>query len=455
MVKESHPGRLTLLTVFWSVAFLITSSGMAFYAHMRGLAFPLLSYDTTEHIEAIEYFFKQGHYWPDFRMPSIGILYGVFYIFFQKRDISIVLVSIIFLITIMASAITSIRYGYSYTRKVWVAHGIGLIWATAPIALYWYWLVQDPLMAALNVIAVIALLRHRYILAGLMITGLFFLRPIAAISLIVVFIYILLTHKSLREKLRALVFTLLPLVVIESSWVVRNYLRYGEFRPFWGTGTLTHATCGPLSSYMVLYRHLGIGGADSEDASIFIGTSEENPEYFTRFFPNGYFSKNDELLIKQYLVIAKMANQHTDDSSRCEIDKMLEAHTRRILSEVRIHWLRRRIATLTKALFGIVIKESGSFNSSWLSVIVRVPLYAWTSISFLSAFLFSTLLAILCLTMKKLELTHFLWYSFGALGSLSYFLIGFIEQRYLIQYYPTLSIGALLMAATFFAKNKK
>ena len=454
MSEVRYTQRLISIVFFWSIAFLLTSFGMAYHTYMRGLPVPLLSADSLEHIEAIEYFFKQGNYWPDLRMPSIGILYGIFYLLTKDRSSSVFLLSITFFVIILASVITSIIYGYNYTKRAWVAHGIGLMWTTAPIGLYWYWMVPDVIMAALSVIAIVALLRGRYVLAGIMITGLFFLRPLAGVLLIAVFIYLWLTHESLRGKIKAIALTLLPLVVAESSWVARNYLRYRDFRPFWGTGTLTNAGIDlPYSTALLLYRHLGTGGAGSRGMIILMEPRKREIKDFLKLFPAGYFSKREEELIEGYLRILGTWSEDQNDSARCEIMKALEAQTNKILSEAHIPWLRRRISSLIQALFSEVINESGSFHSNWLIGMAKLPFYTWASVSFVSAFLFFTLLMIICLFRGGLTLSHLLWYGFGTLGPLAHFIIGLMEQRYLIQYYPTLCVGSILMIASCFAKK--
>lgn len=92
-------------------------------------------------------------------------------------------------------------------------------------------------------------------LSGALATWVFFIRPIHIIWVFVGLLYVLWTERKANPALAFI----LPFIALEGAWVTRNYVQYGDFRPFHGSKGLHYTHDYARYSFYVfeLSRHLG------------------------------------------------------------------------------------------------------------------------------------------------------------------------------------------------------
>jgi len=91
----------------------------------------------------------------------------------------------------------------------------------------------ESLTASVGLLGLLALLRKRYLLAGIAFTWTFFLRPAHILWVIAGLLFVLIQNRTLLPK-RPVVLYLLPFLIAEGLWIARNYLIYKDFRPLSG-----------------------------------------------------------------------------------------------------------------------------------------------------------------------------------------------------------------------------
>ncbi|MCS7189879.1 MAG: hypothetical protein RMJ66_08485 [Bacteroidia bacterium] len=194
--------------------------------------------DTWGYIYPIDYLFSQGIYWDDYRMPGYGVPYAFFRWITGSREAALWLLAL-FQLSIWAVAIGWMLYELSLRgMPKWALIGINFLLSFSPIAYYTRLFGTESLTAALSLMGVFLLWKRRFLLAGLVLTWIFFMRPVSGIYILPASVWIIYTEKKFLSK--SLLYFLSPFVLLEGSWILRNYKLYGDFRPFFGSNTLMY-----------------------------------------------------------------------------------------------------------------------------------------------------------------------------------------------------------------------
>jgi hypothetical protein len=197
-----------------------------------------ICYDET-YFDGISNFIKTGSYNSDERMPGLGIIYLPLALLFPK----VTALNIFIILQVILSAVSA--YVLALTAKLLFKKDF-FFYATFYIYLLSCFTAisnsypgSESFATSMLIFAVfyyvLALENYKkfnFILSGIFLTWVIFMRP-ALFPLICVFALLILIHfiKSKQKPLPALLMFLLPLVIIEGSWITRNYFRYHKIIP--------------------------------------------------------------------------------------------------------------------------------------------------------------------------------------------------------------------------------
>lgn len=189
--------------------------------------------DTWSYFEPIDYLFKQGRYYDDYRPPGYGIVYAFFRFMHIPPEWAlwgVVGIQLLFWGWAAGLLLAEAEKNGMPTPLVWL---FCAILAFSPLAYYVWMLGTESLTASVGLLGLLALLRKRYLLAGIAFTWTFFLRPAHILWVIAGLLFVLIQNRTLLPK-RPVVLYLLPFLIAEGLWIARNYLIYKDFRPLSG-----------------------------------------------------------------------------------------------------------------------------------------------------------------------------------------------------------------------------
>lgn len=408
---------------------------------------PTIAGDTREYFEPVEYLIKQGTYWWDCRMPGYGLIYGLFRMVTKSEVIAQFCMVAFALAAVIAALAISLWYISTQTDSLWALHSVGFVWTTAMISHGWITLLPDTTVAAINVIVVILLLREKFLLSGILLTYMIFSRPASGTLLAIVALYIGLAYRGWPNRWKVWLLTFLPFIIAETAWVTRNFIRYGDFRPFHGTRTLYHATSNePLWTAFRTFQVLGLSG-DSRALFMLWGGWPVDTQAFFALLPQKYLShQNKSDLTKLFLTVDAL--KHTSErEDECSLKDSITRLGKKIEQEVYIPPLVRRGWRIYSALFTDLFYFAVSpLPKDWIPHLFHHPLYAWNSLSFLLGAFLSTIGLGLYLrrTSPLIKPQGLLWYGFGIGVPLTHVILDLaLEQRYLSIYTPTLGVSVI------------
>ncbi|MEN3040818.1 MAG: hypothetical protein ABDH66_04685 [Bacteroidia bacterium] len=213
--------------------------------------------DTWSYIYPIEYLFKQGVYWDDYRTPGYGAPYAVFRLITGSPEVSLWLLAL--LQVILWAASIGLMLFYLQRRGVPTAWLIGLnfLLCFSPLAYHTRILGTETLTAALTILGTLLLFQRQFFLAGIAFTWVFFLRPLNGIYVPLIGVWIIYTERKLLSK--SLAYFALPFILLEGAWIGRNFLFHGDFRPFFGSKSLNYPFLLARSDIYVLRYAYAIG----------------------------------------------------------------------------------------------------------------------------------------------------------------------------------------------------
>ena len=227
-----------LLWQFWVVLALIVKGIIFFFqlshAETRGMQGFLGSFggDTDTYIGPIDHWLSAGSYDPDFRMPGYGIIYFIFRIFFAKAvslNIIIILQYITASLSVYALALIS-RQVLRSTLAFYITFYLFLL--STYSNLEDAGLLTESFTVSFLVFAVFFILKWsrtyksgNLLLAGLLTTEVIFLRPVFAplLLLFCLFVFLWAKNDGKNNFLKSAIILLVPFVIIDGIWIVRNY----------------------------------------------------------------------------------------------------------------------------------------------------------------------------------------------------------------------------------------
>jgi hypothetical protein len=196
--------------------------------------------DTKTYISPIDNFIENGDYFDDHRMPGYGFFYYTFRLFLTKTlALNALLIFQLVVDAISVVLLAKISDFFSQNRVVFFLTFSAYCISTF-VSIFDLYLLSETLCTSLLIISLYFLLKPNrkdnlwnYFFSGLFLTGSVFMRPIIAPLFILFLLYVLfvILKKSNLYKFKVCVFFLLPFVVIDGVWVVRNYTIYSKFIP--------------------------------------------------------------------------------------------------------------------------------------------------------------------------------------------------------------------------------
>ncbi|MDW8236140.1 MAG: hypothetical protein RMK98_05940 [Bacteroidia bacterium] len=186
--------------------------------------------DVWTYLGPIDYLFSQGRYWEDYRMPGYGAIYGLFRLITGSREVAIWLVFLSqFLTWSLALGLLANDLSKRGIKDIFI-FGLLVLLCFSPPAYYVRVIGSESFSISLGILSILSLLHKRYGLSGLLATAVFFMRPVHIVWIFTGALYILWTERRLKPA----VFFIVPFLSLEGAWIWRNYVQYGDFRPFHG-----------------------------------------------------------------------------------------------------------------------------------------------------------------------------------------------------------------------------
>lgn len=432
--------------------------------------------DAWSYLSPIDYLFSQGKYWEDFRMPGYGVVYGLFRLVTGSRELAIWL---LFLTQLIFWSIALGLLGGELSKRgiksIFVFSSLALV-CFSPASYYVRVIGSESLTASLAVLSLLSLLHKKYMLSGALATWVFFIRPLHIIWVFVGVLYVLWAERKIRPALAFI----LPFVGLEGAWVTRNYIHYGDFRPFHGNKGLhyTHDHARYLFYVLELSRHLGYRSARISNRNIVLTRSlfceypilPSNDE-IRRMLPSSithgfcapetlravmelacelkrsptYGLAPPESLIysTRSLTLKNAALDYHPSPDECKKELIIEHRLRRCLLEVKRYYKENPLAYFENLLLNLFNLTRLTTFYDWLSSEVRLKIKVLYYDAYKWLYLVGLLVAAYYLV-KGPDLTRILsLYALSIVGG--YLVWGILEARYADTVAPqvlvTLSIG--------------
>ncbi len=191
--------------------------------------------DTQSYLEPIENFIASGKYFDDYRMPGYGIVYFVLRIVFD----SCTSMNLLLVLQVLLSGITVYFFAVITSRIIeqsWAFYTAYLCYLISTFVSIWdvFLLTESFCISALIIsfyfLSSKQLSNAKLFLAGLFLTWAVFLKPVVApvIAIISVLIFIRYRQEKL-EGFKPVLYFLLPFILIDGVWVMRNYHEHHRF----------------------------------------------------------------------------------------------------------------------------------------------------------------------------------------------------------------------------------
>lgn len=410
-------------------------------------------YDSYEYTNPILYWFKQNRYWGDYRMPGYGLVYGVFYALSGNEKSSNYMMLLANFAILALSIILSMKYVYK-NKSILMINVIGAVWFITSLRIKWETISPDVMVMSLTVLTLLSLLESRFLIAGICLAGMAFMRPATVLLLpvSVFFVYIRgrLSKKPIYYTIRHILLVIIPYFVSESAWIIRNYIVYGDFRPLTGTKTVLHEPLwqGAAQYGYLIARAMGFS-SDSRFTYMLWGGWDVDTSLFILASPKEVIYQNTtKRNIIDVLLLTQRYRQENDDSIRCEIEKSLIKKQINLLSEIKISKFDRIWRGFYHSMFTDFIFMYGSSNIlKIITKIIRHPVYGANSILFILSFI--STISILVFIASKMKCQNDCFLSSFLSISMPIFHIVFevFEQRYFLIYTPVLSLSVIICIA--------
>ncbi len=231
-------------TALWLVLLLLAKMPHFIYrVHNYGLLGEWFR-DSYDYMAPVENFLAGKGWQPEYRVPGVSIVYFLFRLIACK-DIAIYLFCVFqyILLAIATYAVANAVYRItkSFTSFAFILFFIGL---NKYIFIGDSRIASESLSLSSILFSIYFLLRFiekgqikHVSLSGLFITISFFMRSILGIAVLFTGVaYLLLPKRNLSDKIRLFFWFILPFIILEASWIVRNYFVYGAFRPLYAQG---------------------------------------------------------------------------------------------------------------------------------------------------------------------------------------------------------------------------
>ncbi|MCS7188469.1 MAG: hypothetical protein RMJ66_01475 [Bacteroidia bacterium] len=455
---QTSPSLLKYVILGWTGLYLIITA-LYFYKYVirLGYGFPAMveAYDPQyEYIGPVLYLLKQGVYWTDYRMPGFAAIYVILYGVTQNEYYANVLFTILSLLAIIAAMILSMTYVMNKTKSYLYVSLIGFAWATNPVLHRWFSIGTEGMAISCIILSIIALARERYLLAGTLLTLSIFLRPISGVLLVPIGLHLWKVTGYPPpwqfSKNRAIILTFLPFLITESAWIIRNYLRYKDFRPLSGTGTMQNETMygTPEVKSISLLIRMGMS-TDNTLSQLFEHGKVIDSASFMFFVPKRYLP--DTLLTKLKRLI-HMQNSRAEKD--CDYLLKIEQLSGEIMKDVKIPLYAKVLNRLYHSIFGDIVflhKETSPWRL--ILLLAKHPLHAISSILIVLVLTIPIGILASAILWRGDFLKVLLLVLIGVSPMWAHLLTGIVDHRYLTSYLPLATLT--LIESTLYLQRKK
>jgi len=206
--------------------------------------------DTDGYITPIDNLIKYGQYSPDFRMPGYGIIYLPFALLFSKPLGPNLLIIFQFIMAALSVYPLALIARHLF-KSAFIFYTTFYLFAVSTYSnLFDSMLLTESLSTSFLIFSVFFLLqalkgqrKSRYILSGILLTEVIFMRPVF-IPLLALYALVIFINQK-QTFLPKLLLFLVPFICFEGLWITRNYLSHKKFIPL----TVTFISPGIEKSY--------------------------------------------------------------------------------------------------------------------------------------------------------------------------------------------------------------
>lgn len=442
-------------------------------------------YSRTEllfgHILGIENFINSGVYFPDHRMPGLGLAYLFPKLFFDRASACNILIVFQLLMGIISTYLLAEIALKIYKTKIAFILTAVIFSLCISVSSYDIIIGADSLAVSVTIIGLYFLYKfietnkvYFIVFCGFLIAWAIFIRPIMGLlwGMIIIYLFIsIVKNRSWKGVFPILIF-MFPFVVFDSIWIIRNYKKYNEFSPLdsrhlylrdmnntkttflypfidgfvqsWGGNTVMWDPNSEVRWFGVENRNI-----DGSNAYTAVGTyTKELPEYIY----TSKFNKDSLIVLKNKVqkIWSHTLPSETELEYCDELNKKFLVYTRSIKEEkpfiFYVYAPLRIIKTFifTHGTQSLINKKFSDMNV--LEKGVKL-LAAFMNILILTAGILGILLLLL---KKKLLSPMFIPISFTLLYV---FFIGFVfkftEIRFLLPLYPFLLLASICWLEVF------
>lgn len=196
--------------------------------------------DSGSYVDPVDHFLSSGNYTPDLRMPGYGVIYLIPRLFFSKETSYNILIMLQFL-----TAAVSVYYLGLLARALFKNTAIFYIAFYLFLFSHVTNYLDDSIMTESFCTSFLVFASYTFVKyfetgnifnlvsSGLLFTWAIFLRPIFILILpMVLFILFIAEWKQKKTiNIKPLLLFILPFVIIDSLWIVRNYSVHKTFQP--------------------------------------------------------------------------------------------------------------------------------------------------------------------------------------------------------------------------------
>ncbi len=432
--------------------------------------------DTYSYLEPIETLIKTGKYtckpFGDYRMPGYGAAYFAIRLFLSTTNSLNVLV-LLQLILSSLSAYLLAKIAYLVFRKEKFFYLTFIIYTLSTfVSLFDIILLTESLCTSFLIFSLFFLLNFRksafyLVSAGFLMTWCIFLKPVLAPLLLLFALYVFLKGGKLNLKMsnynwKGILLFIIPFVIIDGAWIIRNYSKYKKIIPLtslYYSQTENH-WLGSLYSFMNSFGGSLVYWNPGSDMSFFI-PAPEHIKKKKNVLPPAYIYTSkfnyDSLLVVRKLIQDVL---HTEGDSifrhnnEQEVMTRLNTYTKSIKDEKPfLYYISSRFK-----VFRTFFVHSGTYNLferpsfelnplEWTIKVAYSLLYAIVIIGgFLGSF---------CLIFNGAKNTeHILVSLIGLYTALVFpFLLKLDESRYFVTGYPFFVLSCIYFLGVLKAKK--
>ncbi len=436
--------RIGLVAFLWIDAFLLSN---LLLISLRHDTLPKVWPDTYSYFWPFEYLIKQGRYWEDYRMPGYGLPYGLFFLLTRDSDLSYAYMAIFNLTLILSAILVSVNYVLRFTGNKLYAHLTGGIWVISVISHWWFWLLPDPTVAAVNVLTAIALAERNYLGSGIGLAYMTFARPLSGILLPIGALCVIWIHRYQKSIFRKVLYFILPFLVLDSLWIVRSYITYRDFRPLHGTGTTYGYSVLENKNVFYIKRRLGENLSLNDCLSLWNG---DYKPYFN-LIPDQYLSPTQKDSLS---ILLKLLTSTPATADPCALQDSSEHIAWKLSHSLKVPSYTALAYRFYHTFFGGIICISQSLNPlRWIPHVASHAIYIWGGASFIVAILTANAFFLYALLTQRLNYTSIIFYFFSVSVPVAH-LFMHMERRYFYIYFPSLMISTLLTLYTILRKPR-